>query len=411
MAPNDTEVESATADRRLLLAAAALRAMATSLVGVLLGIHLAQAGLPTSEIGAVATAGLAGTTLAALAATLAGDRFGRRRTLVLLSAASIAGGTAFVLASSPWIFGAAAFVGMLNAMGRDRGGASILEQAVLPSTTSHEGRTMAFAWYSAMQDAGHAAGSLLAGLPTLLQAAGGMSPVPAGRLTLGLFPLLALAGLVLVLRLSPGIEIGGAAARPLSPRTRAIAWRISSLFALDGIGGGLLVTSLLSYFFFERFGASALGVALLFFFARLANLVSNFGAAWLARRIGLVNTMVFTHIPASLLLVAVAFVPSYPVAVALFLVRELLVEMDVPTRQSYVMAVVEPQERTKVAGITNLVRLASWAIGPLLAGFAMERASLAAPLLLGAGVKILYDLLLYAAFRHQRPPEERAARG
>lgn len=394
-------------DRRLLLATAALRAVATSLVGVLLGIHLAEVGFSTTEIGAVAAAGLAGSTLAALAVTLGADRLGRRRALITLSAASVAGSTAFLFASTALLCGVAAFVGMLNAMGRDRGGASIVEQAVLPSATSDQRRTMVFAWYSALQDGGHAIGSLLAGLPTLLRAAGGFDPVSANRLSLGLFPLLSFVVLMLCLRLSPGIEVAASQRQALSPKTRGILWKISSLFALDGIGGGLLVTTLLSYFFFERFETTAFGVALLFFFARLANLASHFGAAWLAGRVGLVNTMVFTHIPASLLLVWVAFAPTYWLAAALFLIREALVEMDVPTRQSYVMAVVAPEERTRVSGVTNLVRLATWAIGPLLAGVAMQHLSLAAPLLLGSGLKIVYDLLLFAAFRRERPPEER----
>jgi MFS family permease len=395
-------------DRRLLLVATALRAVATSLVGVLLGLHLAREGLRSGEIGLVAAAGLGGSALAALAVTLGGDRFGRRRTLIALSAAGVVGGSVFLWASSVWLWAVAAFVGMLNAMGRDRGGASILEQAILPGTTTDERRTTTFAWYSALQDGGHAVGSLLAGLPTLLQAAAGTAPLEASRASLALFPLLSLVILLLYLRVSPSIEAGAGPQGRMSPRTRAIACRISALFALDGIGGGLLVTSLLSYFFAERFGVSALVVASLFFFARLANLASHFAAAWLARRIGLVNTMVFTHIPSSLLLVAMAFAPTFPLAAVLFLVREALVEMDVPTRQSYVMALVAGRERTTVSGITNLVRLATWAIGPLVAGVTMERISLITPLLVGAALKIVYDLLLYAAFRKVRPPEEKA---
>jgi MFS family permease len=163
---------------------------------------------------------------------------------------------------------------------------------------------------------------------------------------------------------------------------------------------------MLSYFFFERFGASEPVVALLFFGARLLNAVSHLGAAWLARRIGLVNTMVFTHIPSSLLLVTVAFAPSFPVAAALFLVREGLVEMDVPTRQSYVLAVVEPAERTVVSGITTLVRLAAWAVAPAFAGLLMTGDTMYLPLVIGAAMKIAYDVLLWRAFRHVRPPEE-----
>jgi MFS family permease len=396
------------ADRGRLLAAAALRATATSLVGVLLGIYLAEIGLDAGAIGAISTAGLAGAAIAALVITWRGDRWGRRRTLIALGLGGALAAAALLSVESPWSIGALAFLGMLNAMGRDRGAAAVLEQATLPGTVPAERRTLAFAWYAALQDGGHALGSLLAGLPALLAVTLALSDATAARSTLALYPLLLLAGVALYLRLSPAVEIDPGARRPISPPTRRILWRISALFAVDGIGGGLLVTTLLSYFFFERFGASPAAVAALFFGARIANLLSHFGAAWLARRIGLVNTMVFTHIPASLLLVAVAFVPTFPLAAVLFLLRECLVEMDVPTRQSYVMAVVAPEERTVASGVTNLVRLAGWATGPVLAGLAMDHLSLGAPLLLGAGIKIGYDLMLYGAFRRLRPPEEQA---
>jgi MFS family permease len=385
---------------------------------VLLGIYLAELGLDAGAIGLVSTAGLAGAAAAALAVTWGGDRWGRRRTLIAVGLVAAAAGAAFLTARPLWALAALAFPAMLNAMGRDRGAAPILEQATLPGTVPAARRTMAFAWYTALQDGGHALGSLLAGLPALLLALGlGLTAAGAARATLALYPLLLLAAVPLYAGLSPAVEAApaggpaGPAGRPavrLSPRSRRILIRISALFALDGIGGGLLVTSLLSYFFFERFGASPAMVAGLFFGARVANLGSNFGAAWLARRFGLVNTMVFTHIPASLLLVAVAQVDSFALAAALFLARECLVEMDVPTRQSYVMAVVAPEERTVASGVTNLVRLGGWAAGPVLAGWAMERLSLGAPLIAGAAIKIAYDLLLWLSFRRIRPPEETA---
>ncbi len=184
--------------------------------------------------------------------------------------------------------------------------------------------------------------------------------------------------------------------------------RISGLFLLDSLGGGFLLTSLLAWFFHERFGVGAGELGLLFAGARVLNALSHLGAAWLARRIGLLNTMVFTHIPSSLLLLAVPWMPSFPVAAAVFLLREGLVEMDVPTRQSYVMAIVAPHERTWAAGMTGLVRLAGWATAPLVAGFGMQRVDLALPLVAGALLKLAYDLLLWRAFRHLRPPEERA---
>jgi hypothetical protein len=235
------------------------------------------------------------------------------------------------------------------------------------------------------------------------------APAVAGeRVGLLVLPLLGLAGLGLYAGLSPAAEAGRAqAGARLSPASRRNLGRLSALFAIDGIGGGLLVTSLLSFYFFERFGAPAPLVAALFFGARVANVLSHFAAARLARRIGLVNTMVFTHIPSSLLLVGVAAAPSLPVAAALFLLRECLVEMDVPTRQSYVMAVVAPGERTVAAGVTNLVRLGAWGVGPVVAGAVMEHVALATPLFLAAGLKIAYDVALFAAFRKVKPPEEK----
>ena len=322
-------------DRRLLLAAATLRATGTSVVGVLLGIYLARLGLAPGAIGAVSACGLAGAAAAVALVSWRADRWGRRRTLGALALVGSATAVAFLLARGPLWLGALAFLAMLNAMGRDRGASAVLEQATLPSAVPPERRTLAFAWYTALQDGGHAAGSLLAGLAGALAALPALGAAGGARLTLALFPALLLATLPLYRRLSPAVEVRGASLRaPISPGSRRLVARISALFALDGIGGGLLVTSLLSYFFFERFGASTAAVAALFFAGRLANVASHFGAAWLARHIGLVRTMVFTHLPSSLLLVAVALVDSFALAAALFLLRECLVEMDVPTRQS-----------------------------------------------------------------------------
>jgi predicted MFS family arabinose efflux permease len=217
---------------------------------------------------------------------------------------------------------------------------------------------------------------------------------------------------VLAARLSPGVERSGPAVRArLSPLTRDRLWRISSLFALDGLAGGFLTTALLSYFFFERYAASPAAIGALFFAARTANALSHLGAAWLARRIGLVNTMVFTHAPSSLLLLTIPIVPSFPIAAALFILREAFVEMDVPTRQSYVMALVREEERTVASSVTHLVRVGAWAVGPFLAGALMQSVSIGAPLAIGAGAKIIYDVLLYVSFRRIKPPEEVAAAG
>ncbi len=282
---------------------------------------------------------------------------------------------------------------------------------MLPATGSDRERTRSFAVYNLLQDAGHALGALVAGLPALLRHQG-VGALPALRLTVGLYALLLLLPVPLYAGLSRAVEATREAAHaPLTARSRGVLMRIGSLFALDGLGGGFLTTALLSFFFYRRFGVGEEVVGPLFFAARALNAASHLAAAWLARRIGLVNTMVFTHLPSSLLLVTVAFAPSFPAAAALFLLREGLVEMDVPTRQSYVVAVVEPGERTVASGVTHLVRLGAWAVAPAFAGLFMGRFSLVVPLVIGAGFKVAYDLLLYAAFRGLPPPEERRAAG
>ncbi len=397
-------------DRRILYATAFIRALATGMVGVLLGIYLARLHLSPSQIGFVVGAGLVGNAAATLLTTALGDRWGRRRFLIGLTLATAAGGLAVSLVSHPLALGVAALLGMVNGMGRDRGAALVLEQAMLPGTVTDAQRTRAFAWYNVTQDVGHALGGLMAGLPVLLREVQPLSEETSFRLAMGTYSLLVLLPFLLYLVLSRHTEaVGGPETRTVLPESRRILWKISSLFALDSLAGGFLTTALLAFFFYAHFGVSEEIVGLLFFAARLANALSHLGAAWLAKRIGLVNTMVFTHIPSSLLLATVPIAPTFPVAAALFLLRESLVEMDVPTRQSYVMAVVRPEERTLASGVTHLVRMAGWAVGPFAAGLFMEGMSLATPVFIGAGMKILYDLLLYAAFRNLKPPEERGA--
>jgi MFS family permease len=383
-----------------------MRSTAIGMVGVLFGIYLSKLGLPVAQIGLYVTIGLAGGALAALLVTLYGDRFGPRASLLTITLFTTAGGLAITFARSEWLIAGGTFLGMVNGMGRDRGAALVIEQALLPVTVSDRRRTRVFAWYNVLQDAGHALGALAAGLPELLQYAH-VGERMSLRAALLLYSALQVATVLVYLRLPARTgKPRGSGRSEVAPATRRTLWKISSLFALDSVGGGFLTTSLLSFFFFERFSVGAGTIGLLFAAARGANAISHLGAAWLAERIGLVNTMVFTHIPSSLLLVTVAFVPTFPIAAGLFLLRESLVEMDVPTRQSYVMAVVRPEERTVASGVTHLVRLGGWAVAPVAAGALMQSVGLAVPLMVGAGMKITYDILLYAAFRNQKPPEE-----
>ena len=190
--------------------------------------------------------------------------------------------------------------------------------------------------------------------------------------------------------------------------SRRVIRRLALLFGLDSIGGGFLNSALIAYWFFRQYGTSEADLAVLFFAARALNALSHVAAAWLARRIGLLNTMVWTHLPSSLFLIAAPTAPSAAIAAALFLAREALVEMDVPTRQSYVMAVVRPSERTYASGVTNVTRNVAWAVGPSFAGVVMQHVALAGPLVIGGLLKIAYDLLHFRSFRHLRPPEEQS---
>jgi MFS family permease len=398
-------------DRRLLLAAALLRSIATGMIGPLLGFYLAGLDFDERTIGVIVSAGLAGAAAATAWVMFFGHVLPRRAAMLGVTGLCLAGGAVAALSSGPWIVGAAAFVGMLNGMGRDRGACLVVEQAMLPETTTATDRTKAFAWYSVMQDAGCALGGLCAALPALLRSGAGLGTLPSLRASMGAYLVLVALAAVPYLLLSRTIATPPARqALSISPESRGLLARICGLFAIDSVAGGFLTSTFLALFFRRQFGADETVVAGLFFAKSVLNALSHFGAAWLARRIGLVNTMVFTHVPSSLLLVTVTFAPSFAVAAALYLLREGLVEMDVPTRSSYVMAVVRPEERTFASGATHLVRLAGWAVAPAAAGLlAGATGSLALPLWIGAGMKIVYDVLLYAAFRRVRPPEERQA--
>ena len=204
----------------------------------------------------------------------------------------------------------------------------------------------------------------------------------------------------------PAAAVDAASPPPITSDTRRRVRTLALLFGLDSLGGGFLGSALVAYWFFERYGLSEPQIAALFFAARGLNALSHLAAAWLAGRIGLVNTMVFTHLPSSLFLMAAPAAPYPGLASALFLAREGLVEMDVPTRQSYVLAIVRPEERTYASGITNLTRNLGWAAGPFIAGAVMQHVALAAPLFIGGTLKIVYDVLLYRSFKAMRPPEE-----
>jgi predicted MFS family arabinose efflux permease len=400
-------------DAGLICVAAGLRAAAVSLTGVLIAIFLAERGFSTAAIGLVLGAGIAASAVGTIVVGLRANAWGQRRTLIALALLTGAGYAAVGIVDSLALLLAVAVIAMVNGMGRDRGPAAALEQAVLPATTSDDRRTWTLAWYNAVIDAGHALGALAVVVPTMLVRAAGVSRTQGQSITFVLCGVAVMMSAAPYVFLRGGINSSANGVRPrqavVDPQTRRRVRTLTALFAFDSVGGGFLNSALIAYWFFERYGMTEVQLAGLFFAARLLNVVSHLAAAWLARRIGLVNTMVMTHMPSSVLLMLAPAAPTLPIAAALFLAREALVEMDVPTRQSYVMAVVPPSAYTYASGMTNVARNAGWAIGPIIGGSVMHYGSLAAPLFIGGTLKIVYDLALYRSFRHIRPPEEQPA--
>ena len=393
--------------RFLIYGAGFLRAAGVGLLGVLFAVTLSLGGLHPAQIGILVAVGIAGNAFGTFFVSFWADRLGRRNTLMVLAGCSSAGGVGLILFPGflPLVF--VCFFGMVNAFGRERGSLYTLEQAILPGMVDDQHRTRALAWYNVILDAGLAVGSLLGGLPVFLRQNAGFSEISSYQAAFFFYMVMGLLSLLLYSRMSSCAEIHEPAGwHNISPVSKKVITRISLLFGLDSFGGGFLPGTLLAYWFFKKFGLHEKDLAMLFFLAHVANAFSYPAAAWLSRRIGLVKTMVFTHIPSHCCLLALPFVPTAAAAVALFLVRECLVEMDLPTRQSYVMAVVDPSERTAAAGVTNLTRLAAWAVSPTLAGFAIGSLGLSFPLFFGGGIKIIYDLALFNSFRHIKPPEE-----
>src|SRR5215469_3889689 len=399
---------------RVIYAAGLLRSAGAGLTGVLLGVYLSRTGFSASQIGLVITAGLAASAAGTLAVGLCADRLGRRRTLVGLSVLTTVGGAGFALVGGFWGIVLLSFLGMVNGMGTDRSPSFSLDQAIIPQTALVERRTAALSWYSIIMDIGHSLGALGAALPLLLQHWFPLGLLTCYRVTLGLYAGVNALTAGAYLLLSPEAEMtekptSQGRAERVSAQSRSVITKLAFLSGIDSLGGGFLTDALLAYWFFHRFGFQEGSLGLLFSAGNLLNSGSYVIAAWLARRIGLLNTMVFTHLPSSLLLMAVPFSPSPAWAGMLYLAWESLVEMDVPTRQSYLMAVVKPSERTLATGVTNFARSVSRSVTPSAAGYVMQHVALATPLFLGGSLKIAYDIMLYSAFRRLKPPEELAS--
>ena len=407
-------------DARLIILMRGLRSFSYGLLAVLLSVALTSAGFSPVEIGLLITVSLigdfAGTSLIGLFA----DHWGRRRMLFILALLMAATGLVFGVVTLYVILLAAAFFGTLGTSASETAPFLPIEQAILAQSGSPKERTALFAQYNLVATFGGALGTLAAGLPDLLTHTG--VPLVMGiRLCFSLYTAAALIVAALASRLSSRVEAPQRAAGgeetnwqrwfPVRGVERRRIFLLSGLFSVDALSGGLVVQSLLVLFFHLRFGVPLSLLAVLFFAANLFSALSFLAAAPLARRIGLLNTMVCTHLPSNLLLALVAFMPTFPLAAAMFLLRQMLSQMDVPTRQAYTMALVAPETRTATASVTSLARSGGSAISPVVSGLLLQGPGLALglPLVMAGAIKVVYDLSLWIIFRRVVPVERNDA--
>jgi MFS family permease len=405
---NDSVAQSRSVSTEvwLLYAARGIRGFGDGFAVIILPAYLSAIGYSPFQIGIVATAALLGSSLLTLGVGYFAPKHDLRNLLILGAALMTATGLAFPIAEHIAFVMLVAFFGTINPSTGDSGVLVPLEHAMLAQGVADRERTHAFARYSLVGALAGAAGALAAATPDVLGLAG-IGTLSAFKLMFLGYGVLGLAGAAFYRRL-PHVEMRQAAAStPLGP-SRGTVYKLAALFSLDSFAGGLAVQSLLALWLFERFDLSLSAASLFFFWSGTLSAFSYPVAAWLARRIGLINTMVFTHIPSSIFLILAAFSPDLILTLALLLVRSALSQMDVPTRTSYVMAVVTPAERTAAASVTAVPRSLASSLSPALAGALLATPFSGLPLVACGVLKIVYDLALLYSFRHVKPPEERS---
>jgi MFS family permease len=388
----------------LIYAARCLRGFGDGFAVVMLPAYLSAIGLSPVEIGFVAAASLLGTAVFTLLIGLIAPQHDLRSMVLLGAAMMVLTGVAFPSFRQVAVVAGVAFIGTINPSTGDIGVLVPLEHALLARSIADEERTRAFARYSLIGALSTAAGALAAGVTDILVAQG-FSHLAAFKLMFYLYAALGLMAAAVYWRLPQSPAEPFRRVAPLGP-SRHVVYRLAALFSLDAFAGGFIVQSLLALWLFEKFELSLAAASLFFFWSGVLSAFSYPVAAWIASRIGLINTMVFTHIPSSICLIAAAFSGDVTVALGLLLVRSALSQMDVPTRTSYVMAVVTPAERTAAASVTAVPRSLASSVSPAFSGVLLTLPFAGLPLVLCGSLKIIYDLALLYSFRHIKPPEE-----
>src|SRR5712692_392245 len=391
-------------DGRIVLLEKTVRTLPYGFLAVLFPIYLTQLGFDALRIGIVLTLTVATSAFYTLVASLVADRLGRRRTLVFFALTDAVAGALLFSSASWWAPVAAGIVGNMSVGTGETGPYLSLEQAIIPRTSDLKRRTLTFSVYNLIGYGSSSAGSLLAGLPQYFG-----SGLSSYRPLFLVYIASGLLGAILYSRLSREVESTRSTepARPsLSKVSKPIVLRFSGLFAVDAFGGGFIVGSILSLYFYERFSLQLSSLGLLFSATQLVTAVSFLLSERIARRIGLIRTMVFSHIPSNLFLLAIPFASSTMIGVFLLLCRQSLSQMDVPARQSYLMSMVPESDRTSAAGLTNVARSFAQSVSPSLAGYAITTLWLGSPFIFAGTLKLVYDLALYKGFHKTLPPQE-----
>ena len=407
-------------DSKLILAARTIRTFAYGFLSVILAIYLKLIGFNELYIGLILTATLVNSVIFTLVASFYADRMGRRKMLIVYAALMSISGAIFFVTTNYIALIVSAFIGTINVTGTETGAFLSIEQAILPQTINDvKKRNTVYALYNMVGTFAMSAGILLSGLPEIFVQQYGLNQIESIKPLFVLYSIIGLGVLGIYFLISNKVEINRNndnatttnISKPLkstlSPKSKEVVGKLSGLFAIDSFAGGFVIQSIVSFWFYTKFGVELTTLSYIFSIAGVLTAFSFLVAAKIADRVGLINTMVFTHIPSNILLILVPFAPTLHLAIAFYLARMALSQMDVPTRQSYIVAVVKEEERTAAAGITNISRNVAQSISPSLAGYILQSLSfLSAPFILGGMLKIAYDIALYFNFKNTSPSSD-----
>lgn len=404
---------SSNTNIRLLFATRLVRMFSYGLLAVILVLYLSEAGLSDSEIGVLLTLTLIGDTLISLWITTRADRIGRKRMLVVGATLMVFAGILFAATSNFYLLLFAATIGVISPSGNEVGPFLAIEQSALAQTLSAEKRTQVFAWYQLAGSLATAFGSLAGGGLSQIMQNGGAAPLSSYRVIILVYAALGLILGVLFNLVSPQVEVPANEKRGTKVnllglgKSSKTVLRLAALFSVDAFAGGFVVQSIVAYWFHVRYDVNPATLGAIFFGANVFAGISALSAAWIAKKVGLLNTMVFTHVPSNILLILVPLMPNLPLAITMLLLRFSISQMDVPTRQSYTLAVVSPEERSSAAGVTGIARTLGASLAPIFAAPLIGITALSGlPFIISGVLKLIYDFNLFHSFKTIKPPEE-----